>query len=63
VRHFDRSGRPRPADLNGVAVPAGICRVVQAHGSADTTTGGHRELWLTGQPGSSRTCDLGGAAR
>src|SRR5207302_366438 len=64
VRHFDRSGRQRPADLNGVAVPAGVCRVSQAHGSADATTGGHSELRLMSQPRSSCAWrDLGGAAR
>jgi hypothetical protein len=30
VRHFGRSGRQRPVDLNGVAIPAAICRVSQA---------------------------------
>jgi hypothetical protein len=56
-------GRQRPADLSGVAVPAGVCRVGQSHGSADPTTG-HSELWLTGSPGSSRAWrGLAGATR
>src|SRR5262249_24371084 len=33
----------------------GVGRVSQAQGSADTTTGGCGELWLTGQPRSSCT--------
>ncbi len=61
MRHFDRSGRQRPADLNSVAVPAGVCQVIQAHGSADTTTGGSESL-LMGQPRSSCAWrDLGAA--
>jgi hypothetical protein len=51
-------------DLNSAAVPAGVCRVIQAQRSADTTTGGCGELWLMGQPRSSCTRrGFGGAAR
>jgi hypothetical protein len=32
VHHFDRSGRQWPADINGVAVPVGICRVMTSGG-------------------------------
>jgi len=55
ARHFDRSGRQRPADLNGVALPAGVGRVGQAHGSADTTTGSGSQPRPTSQPTSSCT--------
>src|SRR5207244_12090384 len=49
------TGRLLPSDLGGGAVPVGICLVIQAHGSADTTTGGS-EPWLTGQSRSNCTC-------
>ena len=53
-----------PADLTGVVVPAGVCRVIQSHGSARNTAGGHSLLWLMGPPGSGRIWrDLGGATR
>jgi len=47
VRYFDPSGR-RPADLDGLAVPAWACRVIQAHGSAGTIAVG---AWLARDTG------------
>jgi hypothetical protein len=62
VRRFDRSRSQRPADLTSAAVPARAGRVIHAHDSADTTTGGCSQPRAAGQPGSSRTRPRFGAA-
>ena len=64
ARRFGRAGGQRPADLHSAAVSAGVCRVIQAQGSADTSTGSCSELWPVGQPRSGCTRrGFGGAAR
>src|SRR5205807_2493572 len=64
ARRFDRSGGAAARRSQQGRRPGGVYRVIQAQGSADTTADGCSELWVTGQPGSSRIWrGFGGATR